>query len=253
VSKAAVWLAAAAVPLFGCASPAPNHPRHQVERELTLPGGETVRYLLYMPATEERDAPLPMILFLHGAEERGDDLDLVRREGLPRLLDSLERFPFIVVSPQNRTKHWNAAMLPPFLEEARRLHSADPDRVCATGLSTGAVAALKLAIARPDLLSSVVAVTPDSVPKDLCRLDDVPVWLFQNARDIRVPPRWAKKIAREIEACGGSAKLTLFPRDGHDAWSEAYVYPGLYDWIRAQRRGAAGMEPAGRSRISRTS
>ena len=113
-----------------------------------------------------------------------------------------------------------------------------------TGLSTGGVAALNVAILRPDLFAAAVAITPDRVPSGLCRLVGVPVWIFQNARDVRVPPRHARSIARAITACGGTARLTMFQRDGHDAWSEAYVYPGLYDWIRSQRRVPSSPPPS---------
>ncbi|MFN2387859.1 MAG: prolyl oligopeptidase family serine peptidase [Thermoanaerobaculia bacterium] len=233
----AAFVGAATVALLGCASSVPTPPRHMVERSVTLPDGRRAPYLFYEPSGRGGGPPLPLILFLHGAGERGEDLDLVRREGLPRLIDSLERFPFLVAAPQIRVKHWDVRWLPDFLDAVLRAHTADRERVSVTGLSTGGIAALKVAILRPDLFSAVVAVTPDSVPRDLCRLSQIPVWIFQNARDVRVPPRHARSIARAIHACGGTTRLTMFARDGHDAWSEAYVHPGLYDWIRAQRRG----------------
>ena len=241
----AVLTAAAGLALEGCASSAPPLPRRQVERSVTLADGNRVRYLFYTPSGEGvgADAGLPLILFLHGAGERGQDLDRLRREGLLRLLDSLERFPFLVVAPQIVTKRWDVRWLPGFLEAILRAHPADPERVAVTGLSTGAVASLELAMLRPDSFSAVVAVTPDRVPAGLCRIGRIPVWIFQNARDVRVPPRHARSIARAITACGGTARLTMFPRDGHDAWSEAYVYPGLYDWIRAQRLPARPDRP----------
>ena len=234
----AVLTAAAALSLEGCASSAPPLTRRQVERSITLADGNRVRYLFYAPSGGGANASLPLILFLHGAGERGEDLDRLRREGLLRLLDSLDRFPFLVAAPQITTKRWDVRWLPGFLEAVLLAHPADRERVTVTGLSTGGVAALELAILRPDSFSAVVAVTPDRVPSGLCRIGRIPVWIFQNARDVRVPPRHARSIARAITACGGTARLTMFPRDGHDAWSEAYVYPGLYDWIRAQRRPA---------------
>jgi predicted peptidase len=214
-----------------------------VERSVALPDGRREPYLFYEPAGRDAGAPLPLILFLHGAGERGEDLDLVRREGLPRVFDSLERFPFLVAAPQIPVKHWDVRWLPEFLDAVVRAHGADRESVSVTGLSTGGVAALNVAILRPDLFSAVVAVTPDSVPADLCRLARVPVWIFQNARDIRVPAKRARSIVRAIGACGGAARLTIYPRDGHDAWTEAYADPRLYDWIRSQRRPAQAGSP----------
>lgn len=236
----AVLTTAAGIALVGCASSAPPMPKRQVERAVTLADGHRVRYLFYAPSggSAGEGTKLPLILFLHGAGERGQDLDLLRREGLLRMLDSLERFPFLVAAPQITTKRWDVRWLPGFLEAILSAHPADRERVSVTGLSTGAVAALELAMLLPDSLSAVVAVTPDRVPAGLCRIGRIPVWIFQNARDVRVPPRHARSIVRAITACGGTARLTMFPRDGHDAWSEAYAYPVLYDWLRAQRRPA---------------
>ena len=238
-------MTAVGLALAGCASSVPTLPRRQVERSVTLADGNRVRYLFYAPSggAADAEASLPLILFLHGAGERGQNLQSLRREGLLRLLDSLERFPFLVAAPQITTKRWDVRWLPGFLEALLSAHPADRERVAVTGLSTGAVGALELAMLRPDSFSAVVAVTPDRVPAGLCRIGRIPVWIFQNARDVRVPPRHARSIARAITACGGTARLTMFPRDGHDAWSEAYVYPGLYDWIRAQRRPALGDRP----------
>jgi predicted peptidase len=191
--------------------------------------------------------------FLHGAGERGDDPDLVKREGLPRLLEHNRDFPFIVVSPQcRRGKDWSAAALDRLLADVIPRYAADPGRVYATGLSSGAVASFELAALRPDRLAAVAAVAPSAEPPDFCGAAAVPVWLFHNGFDERVPARISRRIARKLESCGGSVQLTVYPEAGHDAWSDTYARADLYAWFlrhgRARRSpvGAAG-QPAPRS------
>ena len=210
-----------------------------------LPGRQTAqeragfRYLLHLPETYESRADWPVILFLHGAGERGRDLDLVTREALPRILETLPDFPFVVVSPQEETgRLWTPEALGGFLDEVTANYRVDRTRVYVTGLSTGATMALELAIRNSARIAAIAAVSPTRIPSALCAMKDVPVWIFQNTGDERVPPSRVKKLARELEGCGGSGevKLTMYPREGHDAWTEAYRSQDLYDWFLKHRR-----------------
>jgi predicted peptidase len=178
-----------------------------------------------------------VILFLHGAGERGRDVELVKREGLPRILETLPDFPFVVVSPQEEKDHrWTADGLAALLDDVASRYRVDRARVYATGLSSGAVAALELAIRHPEKIAAVAAVTASEIPSGLCAMKDVPVWIFHNAGDEHVPAGRAKRLARELESCGGDVELTIYPRDGHDAWTETYRRQDLYDWMLRHHR-----------------
>jgi predicted peptidase len=193
-----------------------------------------LRYLLHLPAAYESRSDWPVILFLHGAGERGRDLELITREGLPRILETLPDFPFVVVSPQEeKDRRWTADTLAALVDDVAARLRVDRSRICATGLSTGATAALDLAIRHPEKIAAVAAVTPTSIPRELCEMKDVPVWIFNNGGDDRVPPSRAKKLARALERCGGrgEVKLTIYARDGHDAWTETYRRHDLYEWF----------------------
>jgi predicted peptidase len=203
-----------------------------------------VRYLLYLPAAyETAPEPWPMILFLHGDGERGEDLALVKREGLPRLLEHNRDFHFVVVAPQcRRREKWSADRLDRFLDHAVETYRVDPRRIYATGLSTGAVASLALAARRPDRIAAAVAVspnmTPDEFPGSPGRGKLPAIWLFHNAFDERVPARVSRRLARTLEARGTEVRLTIFPQAGHDAWSDAYARPDLYAWLLEHRAGS---------------
>ena len=83
---------------------------------------------------------------------------------------------------------------------------------------------------------AVAPVAFTAIPADLCRMKDVPAWIFHDSADERVPAGRAKKLAAELRACGGGAKLTIFPAEGHDAWTEAYRTRALFEWLLRQRR-----------------
>lgn len=218
---------------MGCSTATPRAPQSR-QTEQTDAG---LRYLLHLPVAYESRSAWPLILFLHGAGERGEDLELVKREGLPRILETLPDFPFVVVSPQETKEHrWTADVLAALLDEVAGKYRVDRARVYATGLSSGAVAALELAIRHPARLAAVATVAANEIPAELCRMKEVPVWIFHNARDERVSVGRAKSLAREVEACRGEAKLTVYPRDGHDAWTETYRRQDLYDWFLKHRK-----------------
>jgi predicted peptidase len=194
------------------------------------------RSLLHFPAAYGSRSDWPLILFLHGGGERGRDLDLVRREGLPRILETLPDFPFVVVSPQEEKRNaWRPDRLAALLDEVLRSGRVDPSRVYATGLSSGAVAALELAIRYPGRIAAVVPISAHVIPDGLCRMKDVPAWIFHSAGDERIPFTRAEKLAGELEACGGEVRLTIYEKRDHDAWTETYRRKDLYDWMLHHR------------------
>jgi len=233
---AALLLSTALATASACSAPAPRVVSPAARRQ-TEEAGAGLRYLLHLPAAYEDRPSWPLILFLHGAGERGDDLTLVLREGLPHLLETLPDFPFVVVSPQEtQARRWTPDGLAALLDEVAGKYRVDRGRVYVTGLSSGATAALELTIHHPDRIAAVAPVAFTAIPRDLCRMKDVPAWIFHDAGDERVPEGRAKKLAAELRACGGEVKLTIFPAEGHDAWTEAYRTHELYEWLLRQRR-----------------
>lgn len=223
---------AACLLAVGCAASAtaPSTPR-QTEHEAA-----GSRYLLHLPAAHAQHSGWPVILFLHGGGERGEDLSLVRREGLPRILETLPEFPFVVVSPQETpARRWTSDGLVKLLDEVAARHRADPARVYATGLSSGAVTALELAATHPKRVAAVAVVSPNRLPRDPCRLKAVPVWIFHNSGDTRIPTGRIRRFERTLRECGVDVRVTLYDRSRHDAWTETYDRRDLYDWFRRHR------------------
>jgi predicted peptidase len=219
----------------GCASARPPGAFSRQE-ERTSPGG--LRYLLYTPIEyEEGTGRWPLILFLHGDGERGNDPRLVKQEGLARFLEGRLRFPFVVVSPQlPRRASWETGRLLDLLDEVVSKVRVDEERVSVTGLSSGALAAWEMALRAPGRIAAIAPIATPRVLPDLCRMKDVAVWAFHGARDGRVPARRSRKAVESFLACGGEARLTIYASDGHDAWTRAYSEPELYEWLAAHRR-----------------
>jgi predicted peptidase len=252
-ARALTGLAALTLGLCRCAGPvAPPHPPSRQTKRLlatrAAPQGH-LRYLLYVPADYD-DVPTrrwPLLLFLHGDGERGDDLDQIKREGLPGWLDLWQHFPFLVVSPQCPSRQsWPLAALEELLDEILRSYRIDSTRLYATGLSGGATAAWELVIRDPGRFAAIAPVVTSREPRgDLCRARGVAVWAFHNRGDERIPVALEKRIAREFRACGGTIRLTIYPQEGHDAWSDTYIRQDLYAWLLAHV--SEGSEPRNRS------
>lgn len=191
-------------------------------------------YLFYTPKPA---AKVPLILFLHGAGERGDDLTHVGDEGLPEILANAPEA--VVIAPQcpantRWTDHLDA--LSAILDEVIAKYSADTSRVYLTGLSLGGQGAWFLAARAPERFAALVPVCGRSNPGAAARLKNLPTWTFHGADDDIVPPNESIKMVSALKAVGGNVKLTMYPGTGHNSWTRAYSKPGLYTWLFAQRQ-----------------
>jgi predicted peptidase len=212
---------------------------HSFEVQIT----KTVRlnYLLYLPKGYGTDPhkKWPLILFLHGAGERGDDLELVKVHGIPKILKRRKTFPFIVVSPQCSEDAWwpgEVEALAALLDEVVARYAVDPERVYLTGLSMGGFGAWSLAMARPERFAAVAPICGGGNPGRVCVLKDVPVWAFHGALDPVVPLARSEEMVNALKACGGDVRLTVYPDAEHDSWTRTYDDPELYAWFLRHTR-----------------
>lgn len=201
-------------------------------------GGIVQRFLLYLPEAYRRnDRKWPLLLYLHGARDRGEDLELVRRGELPRMLEERKDFPSVVVSPQcPEERFWDFRLLESLVALATSRYAIDPDRVYATGLSMGGFGAWDLASLRPDLFAAIAPIAGSGDPARACALKDVPVWAFHGDRDPIVALSEDEKMVAAVNACGGKARLTIYPDTGHDAWTATYANPKVFEWLLEQKR-----------------
>ena len=232
-----------------------------VERELQL-DGRTHRYQVFVPAGSE-DGKRPVILFLHGSGERGDDNRSQLAVGLgPHVRAHAADFPAIVVFPQAPAdSEWNQLVDVTLaqLDAATREFGGDPDRTYLTGLSMGGYGVWELALQqgyrfaalvpvcgglvhprRPSMAVAAVAGEADPYTAAAQRLRGTPVWIFHGARDASVPVDYSRRLHAALQAAGArAARYTEFPEADHNSWDPAYAVPELWDWLFAQRQANA--------------
>ncbi len=196
-------------------------------------------YLLYLPKDYDKQELWPLLLFLHGAGERGDDLELVKKHGPPKLIAAGKDFPFIVVSPQcPKERWWEPIELVALLDELSSKYKVDSDRIYVTGLSMGGFGSWRLASYAPDKFAAIAPICGGGEKYWTRRFAHLPVWAFHGAKDTGVPPERSQMMVDELKKKGGNPKLTIYPESGHDSWTETYNNPKFYEWLLVQKRNS---------------
>lgn len=227
----------------GCATTAHlktgQHPyafTKKITKEITLP------YLLYLPENyTSENKSWPLLVFLHGAGERGDSLELIKRHGPPKLVDEKKDFPFILVSPQCPTDNWWAETymleaLEGLVAHISKSFRVDADRIYLTGLSMGGFGTWHLATRYPDKFAAIAPICGGGTAYQAAVLKNIPAWVFHGAKDEVVPLEQSKEMVEALEKAGGIVKFTVYPEAGHDSWTETYANPALYEWFLSQHR-----------------
>jgi predicted peptidase len=209
-------------------------------------------YLLFLPSNFDRNKPWPLLLFLHGAGERGSDLHLVTKHGPPRIVSENPDFPFILVSPQCPAgETWSNETLLALLEVVSRDLPVDPKRIYLTGLSMGGYGAWSLAMAYPEKFAAVAPICGGGSilpvlltnPAKRAALRALPVWAFHGAKDNVVQLSESERMIDALKRIGNPAKLTVYPEAGHDSWTETYENQELFDWFLQHEKTGDNSNP----------
>jgi predicted peptidase len=200
-----------------------------------------IGYLLHIPAAEADDTRRkhPVILFLHGMGERGDDPNLLKNYGLPKVIDDQPDFPFIVIAPQCPADHtwiYDAELLMALLDHIIMHQFADERRVYLTGASMGGYGAWELGSQYPHRFAAVVPVCGVALsdPSAVCALKDMPVWALHGTDDPLVPMAQTQTMINALRDCGGDPLVTYVEGAGHEVGTTAYQDAKLFDWLRKQ-------------------
>ncbi len=226
-------------------------------REQVGADGSRIVYRWFMPPVEPGEK-VPLILFLHGAGERGDDNDKTLVHGARDFIsDAVQsKRKCAVLIPQCPTDEkwvdapWSAdshemndeptgpmALVIEALEEHLRNDSIDPSRIYLTGLSMGGYGSWDLLARYPKRFAAAVPICGggDSRAEVVARFVDVPIWAFHGGADDVVKPLRSRAMIDALKAAGGSPKYTEYPEVGHDSWTRTYADAALYDWLFAQQ------------------
>jgi predicted peptidase len=212
-------------------------PGGQVAAQLDTQVRIVMDYLLYLPQDYENRDSWPLVLFLHGAGERGDDLELVKKHGPPKIVGTGGGFPFVLVTPQCKANRWwEPIFLTALLDDICANYKIDEEQIYVTGLSMGGYGTWSLAAHTPKRFAAIVPICGGGDPKWAPRLAHLPVWVFHGARDKTVKLEQSQKMVDALKEHDGNVRFTVYPEAEHDSWTETYDNPDLYTWLLEQRR-----------------
>ncbi|GAB4108592.1 MAG: prolyl oligopeptidase family serine peptidase [Acidobacteriota bacterium] len=229
-----------------------------VPKELEL-DGITYRYQVFVPESWSPLQEWPVILFLHGAGERGTDGVRQTEVGLgPAIRRNPGAFPALVVMPQCRRGVWWSepameALVMEALDRTVREYRGDPDRVYLTGLSMGGYGTFHFAARYPQRFAALAPVCGGAVPpqrlreggpapgedpyRELAeRIRGIPVWIFHGDQDRTVPVSESRKMYKALQEAGAAVKYTEYSGVGHNSWDRAYSEPALVTWLLEKRK-----------------
>jgi predicted peptidase len=224
-------------------------------------GAAEYHFRVFTPKGWSRKKKTPVILFLHGAGERGDDNLAQTKVGIgSAILRQQDGFPFVVVLPQCPKNHWwsepdmQAAALKA-LDQSIAEFNGDPGRTYLTGLSMGGYGSWAIAVNNPDRFAALAIVCGGVVPPRgltlpkeampppvadpygavAAKVGKTPVWLFHGNADPAVPVTESRKMAEALKAIGGNIRYNEYEGVGHNSWDKAYAEPEIFSWLLAQK------------------
>lgn len=198
-------------------------------------GRDSIHYLVNYPAGYEKDtADWPLLLFLHGGGESGNDLERVKIHGPTKHLAAGQQFPFVTLAPQNKYVRgfWDVVALSHLLDDFIATHRIDEKRIYVTGLSRGGLGTWMLAMHNQGRFAAIAPVC-GAVPAsyDIWIPADLPIWVHHGADDGLIHPSESINMVENLREKGMNPKLTIYEGIGHNAWDPAYENPALYTWL----------------------
>jgi predicted peptidase len=218
------------------------------ERQISRAVG--AQYLLYEPKDYDATSGKrwPLMLFLHGAGERGTNVSKVAVHGPPKLVKQKKDFPFLIVSPQcPEGESWSNDTLLALLDEVIKKHAVDTNRVYLTGLSMGGFGTWSLGVEYPERFAAIAPVCGggDTIHvlltsrKKSQALKTLGVWAFHGAKDPVVNLEESERMIAALKKAGvKDIQLTVYPEAQHDSWTETYNNEKLYEWFLKHERKA---------------
>lgn len=217
-----------------------------------------LNYRILKPAEYDSTKSYPLVLFLHGASERGSDNYSQLKWGVSHFAEPKmrEKYPAFVVAPQvpegsfwstdlgaiQDTTSFSVPMLEEptkpmrltieLLEQLQERFSINENRLYVTGISMGGFGTFDLIERHPNMFAAAIPISGGGDATRAFFLKDLPIWLFHGAEDEKVRPEYSRNIVDAIRVAGGSPGYTEYPDEDHvGAWVQAYSNPHLYEWI----------------------
>jgi predicted peptidase len=216
-------------------------------------------YRLLSPKTVEPGEKYPLVVFLHGAGERGTDNEIQLIHGMNDFASDavMDKYPAFVIAPQCPSERkwvevdWTleAHTIPEepslplaatfeLIDSLQKALPIDDSRIYITGLSMGGYGTWDALARKPDLFAAAAPICGGGDPAVAARFKDVPLWAFHGDQDTAVKPHRSREMIAALKAAGGEPKYAEYRGVGHDSWAQTYANPELYAWMFAQRKAA---------------
>lgn len=204
--------------------------------------GKAMPYKMYLPTEYPQDdeTKWPLVIFLHGAGERGTDLKAVSRHGPLREAEQGREFPFLIAAPQlSGQEYWGGYIesLNAWLDDLLVTYRIDPERVYLTGLSMGGTGTWLWAMASADRFAAILPICGTGICWCAGNVKDLPIWTFHGSDDETIPVDESIRMVDRVNASGGNARLTICEGYTHDCWTDTYAREDVYAWLLSHRRG----------------
>lgn len=225
--------------------------KSQLSKETFQGPGGVLPFRLLRPKNEEKAGQkYPLVVFLHGAGERGTDNETPLVHGVVEFVKNQDRHPCFLIAPQCPSgKRWvevdwsspshlmptepSAPMqsLIALIEHLEKTLPIDSRRIYLTGLSMGGYGVWDLMARQPGRYAAAVPVCGGADETKAAELARTPVWAFHGAKDGVVVPQRSRNAIEAVKKAGGIAKYEEYPDVGHDSWNRAYANRDMHDWL----------------------
>ncbi|MGD0900402.1 MAG: PHB depolymerase family esterase [Thermoguttaceae bacterium] len=220
-------------------------------------GDQALPYRLLKPAGYDPQKKYPLVLFLHGAGERGDD-NQAQLKHMVRIFaakENREKYPCFVLVPQcPKNEKWSdvnwgastslqpekpsrpLALAVALIGELEKKYGIDPARRYVMGLSMGGYGTWDAVVRYPGMFAAAVPVCGGGDETQAPRIAKLPIWVFHGDKDPAVKTVRSRNMVEAIRKAGGTPKYTEYPGVGHDSWTPASKEPELLPWLFSQKR-----------------
>jgi predicted peptidase len=227
--------------------------------------GDTLPYRLLKPVSPESKEQFPLIIFLHGAGERGSDNEVHIKHISEFVTDPKNRgkYPCFVLAPQcPKNQMWAdfkgsganvslsenptrpTQLLIELIDQIMKEFPIDESRIYITGLSMGGYGTWDLIARFPDKFAAAVPICGGGAPETVARIKHIPIWAFHGALDRIVMPQESRKMIAALQKAGATPGYTEYPDIEHNSWVHAYKEPHLVHWLFKQKLETTTTEAA---------
>ncbi|MCP9749709.1 prolyl oligopeptidase family serine peptidase [Ferruginibacter sp. HRS2-29] len=234
------------------------------QKKMFIGNGDTLPYRILLPKNYDPGKRYPMVIFLHGSGERGNDNEAQLVHGSKLFLADSNRtkFPAIVVFPQcPDNSFWSNVQLPvsedtprvfKFLEAGAptvsmalleylmrdliNVYPVQRNKIYVGGLSMGGMGTLELLRRNPKFFAAAFSICGGANPKTARKIKNIPLWLFHGAKDDVVPPKYSLDMAEALLKLNAEVKMTVYPEANHNSWDATFAEPELLPWLFSHKK-----------------